>query len=552
MVSGLRQCKFVSYVLHVLLIHLFKTKLRLILQQQLVQNAVLSLTEADYQCKLEHEEIQDVENNSSHLIDAFDFVDTNNIDDAMQQEIKQEVGGITGYIYRQVNMIIDNLTLRVDGLDLQIILPPPKEGGKSKTILVCADELKLVSYGRKDKDGQELDLQSDESKSVVKQQLSMTSFLMRILEGGDDGDRSMTEYPLIEPFSYSATVTKAGDRFGGMSTGLEVCGCIELTSSSRRLDLEEDTDSWVFHLGDHQIAALTQLSIMILSPPSDVKPSESVSNEEPTDSAKASFSSSSSSFHFPLAAASLILFDNSHAIHARGIDANYKADGTVCGIKMSELEYANKIGGKAICSDLLLTERPIRSLKLGSIQTIHIPNVLELTSPVSPEITFEGSVLVVRVNESVNVSTYGNSSSSNDESTGWPLAPCGLDVFFREINLTKDADGSKMAFKALEIYANPTNESTELAIKCSDFRNQVACVSKLEMSCALPTSEVNTVNDLNISIEKAEVKGGRSSEDWSDGFKPRPKERDEVIKPEDVPRPTVYKLPNTNIATLKV
>jgi hypothetical protein len=153
-------------------------------------------------------------------------VDTANIDADTQKEIKQEVGGITGYIYKQVKMIIDNLTLKIEGLDLQIILPPALTMGdetteqqvdNTKTILICADELQLLSFGRKDRDGNELTVDSEESKSVVKQKLSMRSFLISVLKAG--GDESTKEYPLIEPFSYSASVTKAGDRFSGLSTG---------------------------------------------------------------------------------------------------------------------------------------------------------------------------------------------------------------------------------------------------------------------------------------------------------------------------------------------
>jgi hypothetical protein len=233
-----------------------------------VKNAVLCITEANFECKLEHDKIREGEG-SLHPIDASAFVDTNDIDADTQQEIKQEVGGITGYIYKQVKMIIDTLTLKIEGLDLQIILPhaltagntneASQDGGSHKTILVCADELMLSSFGRKYRDGIELTDQSDESKSVVKQKLRMRSFLITILGDGANNE-SITEYPLIEPFSYSASVTKAGDRFSGISTGLEVKGCIEMTSSSRRLNLEQDTNSLVFHVGDEQISTLTQVS----------------------------------------------------------------------------------------------------------------------------------------------------------------------------------------------------------------------------------------------------------------------------------------------------
>jgi hypothetical protein len=78
-------------------------------------------------------------------------------------------------------------------------------------------------------------------------------------------------------------------------------------------------------------------------------------------------------------------------------------------------------------------------------------------------------------------------------------------------------------------------------------------MTKVEMSCSLPVYEVNTVNELNLSIGKGVVKGGHATEEWDNGFRPRPKER--TTKTEDKAagtQSTVTKLPNANIATLKV
>jgi hypothetical protein len=308
----------------------------------------------------------------------------------------------------------------------------------------------------------------------------------------------------------------------------------------------------------HSPFLIQQLSVMILSPPSNVTTEDGPRNaalKAEGGSIQASFSSSPSSFNFPLASASLILFDNSHAIRASGIDMNYKADGTVCSVEASEIEYESAKGGKAVCANLLMTARPIRSLKC-SIKTLHIPNTLELKSPISPEVSVEGTVLVVRCNKRVDIVTYGSSSSSNpgsNDDSSWPLAPCGIDSIFQEISITKDADGSMMSVKRLELYAFPTNEQTQVAIKCAEFRNHLACMSKVEMSCSLPANEAKTVYDLKLSVDKGEVKGGKSSKDWSNGFRPRPREETEAAtKQENSSSSTVMKLPYANIASLKV
>jgi hypothetical protein len=478
-------------------------------------------------------------------------------------------------------MIIDNLTLKIEGLDLQIILPPSLTMGDNtveqssegpKTIIICADELQLLSFGRKDKDGNELSLESDESKSVVTQKLIMRSFLISVLKIGNEVD-SIKEYPLIEPFSYSASVTKSGDRFSGMSTGLSVQGYVEMTSSSRRLNLQQDTDALVFHVGSEQIECLTQLSVMVLSPPSDDPSENSDSNTKTNDSTpplgsssggsmmKASFSSSTSTFHFPLSSASLILFENSHAIHVSGIDMRYRADGTVCSVEASKIECESAEGGKALCVGMIMTARPARKLTFSSIKSLYIPNKLELTSPISPEISFEGQVLVLRVNDAMNVKVYGQSSSSSNgppsEKSAWPLAPCGVDALFKEINITKDADDSKMTAKALEVYANPSKDHThtQLAIKSAELKNHLALLTNIEMSCSLPVNEVDTVNELNLSVEKGEVKGGHAREEWDDGFRPRPRERTHETKDKangTNQSTTATKLPNANISSLKV
>eukprot|EP00804_Cyclotella_cryptica_P010765 CCRYP_005537-RC/>CCRYP_005537-RC protein AED:0.22 eAED:0.22 QI:177/1/1/1/1/1/3/888/691 len=541
--------------------------------QQLVKNAVLSIKEANFECELEHDVLQDVEN-SSHSIDASSFVNIETIDAVTEQVIKEEAGGIMGYVMRQVNMVIDTLTLKIDGLDFRIILPPAvalgndavgRQRGSPKTIFICADELKLISFGRKDKDGRQLTLDSDESKSIVQQRLTIRSFLLSIVRDGVDGG-STAEYPIIDPFSYTADVTKAGKRFGGMMHGLEVSGCVELTTSSRRLNLQQDSDSLVLYIGEQQIDALMQLSVMVLAPPSDVNLSERAQLEEKFDASvvahssigeSTSFASSPSSFHFPLSSASLILFDYTHAIHVSGIDLQYKADGTVCKATASKIDYESEIGGRASCLDIILTARPVRKLKFGLIQSLHIPNKLELTNPISPEISFEGNVLIIRIEEAVDVVVYGSSSSSpevtpTDNATPLPQAPCAVDAFFKEITIKKDLDGSSMKVKSIEFYANPVKDCncTQIAIKCLDFKNHLAQLTKLEMSCSLPMNEVNTVNEFNLSVQKAEVKGGKSSEEWSEGFRPRP--TSDTTKSDKHTPPTVIRLPFAKIATLKL
>lgn len=534
-----------------------------------MKNAVLSIKEANFSCSLEHDKIHEAES-INQSIDAGSFVDPDKIDEAMEQAIKQEAGGVIGYIFRQVKMMIDTLTLKIEGLDLQIILPTSltlgnesEHGGSgSNTILLCADELKLLSFGRTDKDGNELTLESDESKSIVKQKLSMQSFLISILQIGDD-ENSTTEHPLIEPFSYSANVTKAGYRFGSMMQGLEVTGCVEMTTSSRRLNLEQSTDSLVFHVSDVQINTLTQLSVMVLSPPSDTKAAKETdhSNGNTTSltgnslsssssSTRKSFTSSPSYFHFPLASASVILFDNSHAVHVAGVDVAYKADGTICKVETLKIEYESAQGGKVVCTDMLLTARPIRRIKFGSIKTLHIPGKLKLTNPIAPKISFQGNVMIMRVEETVDVVLFGTSSSSSSSETVMPLAPCAVDAFFRDINVKRDADGSSLKAKLLEIYASPANDCTQLAVKCSEFKTHLALVSKIEMSCSVPAKVGNTVNAFNLSVEKAEVKGGQTSEEWSEGFRPRPK--GDKVKSEDHSQSAAMNLPRANIATLKV
>ena len=113
---------------------------------------------------LEHDITHDVES-SHHSIDASSFVNSDTIDATSEQAIKEEAGGIMGYVMRQVNMVIDTLTLEINGLDFRVILPPSialgndpvgHQRGRPKTIFVCADEFKLISFGRKDKNGGQL------------------------------------------------------------------------------------------------------------------------------------------------------------------------------------------------------------------------------------------------------------------------------------------------------------------------------------------------------------------------------------------------------------
>ncbi|EED90953.1 predicted protein [Thalassiosira pseudonana CCMP1335] len=493
--------------------------------QQWIRDAVLTITGAKFACHLEHDEVHDADatkiTDDKHRdsLSDFSFVNPAKIDADAQKEIKKEPGGIVGYVARQVKMVIDMLTLKMVGFELRIVLPPslvPEDknvelSDGSRSIVIGADELELLSLGRDDAPST-----SDVTMSVLQQRLSLRSFVTSIVL--NDNDESTIEHPILEPFSYCTDVKRVGERFGGFLTGLDVKGVVESVQSIA--DSLRSTSGLTLHLGNVQTETIMQLGMLVLPPPSKSVESERYASSKSSTTVTDSVSiSDSSSFTFPLPSVSLVLYEDTRFV-VTDIIMRYKADGSVCSIEASKMKYTT------------------------------------LSKPVQgTEISYEGDVLMVRVDDEVDVMVLIKNDVDNDatsarqtNATAIPPAPCPIDMAINMIAVRKDADGSSMKLKSLKLYANPAHDSTQVAIQFDDFKNQMLSLSKANICASVPVKEMNTINDFTFSVDKAEVKSGYSTNDWTSEFRPTHKH---VTLSATSPTPIV-KMPKANIASMRV
>ena len=99
-----------------------------------IKNAVLVIEGAKFVCRLEHRDAAseraiskddttvtaaDDEDSSTHNRRS-SFVNPSTIDDKTAKEIKVTPGGIAGFVQRQIEHVIDNLTLRMVDFELKI------------------------------------------------------------------------------------------------------------------------------------------------------------------------------------------------------------------------------------------------------------------------------------------------------------------------------------------------------------------------------------------------------------------------------------------------
>lgn len=238
-----------------------------------LNDAVLTIVGAKFQAKLEHVERTDDEDSAAAAEDFRErFANPSTIDAASARQIKTQKGGLGGFVERQVKMVIDMLTLKLVDFELRVIIPqPPQLAGEdvgvsssnacNRVLVIGGDKIEVLSFGRDAQDGTIAD-----APTKLKQRISLNSFACSIHLEGKENNNKIIAYPLVEPFTYGADVTRLGERFGGFLTGLEVLGLGQPPDLCP--DLSSLTGSGLsFHVGATQIDFLMQLSVMILAPP---------------------------------------------------------------------------------------------------------------------------------------------------------------------------------------------------------------------------------------------------------------------------------------------
>ena len=395
-------------------------------------------------------------------------------------------------------------------------------------------------------------------------------------------------YHLIEPFSYSADVTRMGsERFSGLMTGLEVVGIVPSSPQQQLSNVDHDDGAAggiAIHMGTTQVASLMLLGEMIFAPlstpSSEIEEKESITSAggriETITTHDTSSENEPSSFTIPLSFATLIVDDTTYSVSK--INILYKADGTLCQFDATKVSYASASGRQAEASQIHISMRPVAKMIIDSIDTLHIPDVLILTKPIEmSEIKYEQNALTTRFH-AIEIVTFGKGQQEvvdfpekstpkqssptkevgyhKEEKAGVMFAasklPFCLDVSVKFCRIIKSADGSSMEMRNLQLFCNHNRagNSSDVAFRFDQFKNRLAYISDVNICASFPSDTVNWINALNLSVGDAIIVSGHSVEDWQKSFQPQYKSMN-TKSSTTVPSP-VIKLPNAAIADMNL
>lgn len=541
-----------------------------------MKDALLTIRGAKFKAALVNEdiaELRELEESTNEPAEDLraKYVDPETIDSASKRSIQKQ-GGLGAYIQRQgeinslvncgcslltivslqVNMAVDMLTLCMEQFELCIDLPSPEEtissateGGSSLVIKVSGIE--LLSLGRDGASTNDVTV-----KSKLKQRIKLDELSCAVLVRGLGSE--FTRHSMIDPFSYTADVLRIGDRFGGFLTGVQCFGLVGAPEDGLK-----DQGGLSFHIGHVQVRAMTQLGAMCLAPVEDGSSSppprhgssasdaddcvsDQIDNDEP------------SSFVLPLSYISLVLLDTKK-FRVSNIGFCYRADGTVCSFQAAKMVYEGN-EGEAYASDVFLTARPVPKMTIGIIESLQIKDTFLLATPIeSSEYKYEGKTLSVSL-DSFDIVLLGKEDEAPADDEPKPLVkapylPCNiaLDVH-KDLKIKSSLDGSMMKFTCIQLYALADGE-TKIAVQFQKFQNHLVSLSKVNMAGTIPHNKVDVIEDFVFSSDGTiDIVRGHSTNEWADAF--RPASRQKINKKAPDSSPTTVRLPNCNIAQIKV
>jgi len=548
-----------------------------------VNDSMLTIDGAKFEANLEHierikEEDTSKTNEEEEKIDRREaFVNPDTIDQTSARKIKEQKGGLNGFVANQVKMIIDSLTLRLINFELRIVLPQNQQvqevdvadsnnvgvsatNSCNRVLVVSGDKIEVLSFGREDNEKKEQP--DDTTPHKLKQRINLSQFSCNINLEGKYDQKVIISYPLLEPFSYSAETLRIGERFGGFMRGLEVNGLGESTESSPDL-VSLIGNGLTVHISNVQIEYLMQLSVMILAPPDDDNSTTSLDEKESAeDSDDEGTQIEISSFTFPLVSASLVLFDDMR-ISFSGITGRYRADGTVCSLQSGNMEFDSDTKGKASASVIQISMRPKMEMSIGCIDTLHLIDTVLLATPIEDcKLAYEGNTLVMRL-ETIDVVTFSKKEGRDDDQSGAIVSPlylpCNLELNIEEgIQIKKSEDGSLTKVGRSHVYALKEDGGSRIAIEFESFRNYLCQLSTVSLCGSIPSDQVNIINDFILTAGAVKIVQGHSTEEWEEAFIPRKqvqqrtKAKQSSKKHKKQQKEQVVKLPFINIEEMNL
>lgn len=527
------------------------------------------------------------------------------------------------YIDAQIQHVIDSLTLHIKTFQVTIEMPLNLDDSTdgdtislvwngSSLDIACTDSSATSKVTNTDEnavtkvtDNGETPTAADTASSPIDQHFSMSSLSASVIVVSQQ-NKPLT-YPLMEPFSFSAQVTRlSGLRFETL-TGIVLVG-----------DTPNENDKGIaLHAGPVQMQALTQLADMVngsdaniqdadvssstgdkpeVTSESDAKSSDVGQAEKPVCSEKdepkadsnnqetatsdctdtksttrsstkevedlkqtndnaectATDATAPSSFDIPISSISVFFMDKMK-LALSGIHVKYKTDGTLFTIRADrfDVDSSNPLdkdepgihAGVAGISCHLL---PDTALTIETIETAHVPGVLDLTKPLNfPSIKFEGDTAYVDVSSTIEATILNKPDSSQEkdaeakaEGSDQSIAasqkkvkdakggivPFPIRVSFQELKLTSESDNSKSRISDLVLAFHPRQAKdfvgTAVALHLGGFKNELLQCQKANLSVIVSENSPRVMRGFSLDAESIQVESGYTMEDWIEQFEP--------------------------------
>ena len=457
-----------------------------------------------------------------------------------EEEVKPQHGGIYGYIQKQVQMIMDSLTLDIQDFKLRIAMPM-QDDTTVASIQVGGESIELVSLGRLLSAGDEEE-GDDTPLGVLSQKLSFQGFYSRIELGEEI-------VPIFEPVHFEAKSKRTGERFSAFTENLMVDGAFE--------------NDLGIHIGPIQLSVLSRLGVFLLAPPGETEQHDTGAKESfiKDDSNENEANSNASSFRFKIPWCSLDL-GNETDLNLANAEFFYVMDSTAMKLTIEWFKLGGEV--KAEIKDLRVSLVEPVTLDIGSIETLFLPNMLEFSQPIrniriSKDIenvavdldTIQATILMQQ-----SAASGSETVSTDDAPKPFPTLPLAFIISVANVNLRDEGDGSTMAFDQLKAYYNPGAEKCDVAMTLGAFHHHLVEAEELYFSGSLPTSRGREIDDVKLDVDHIRVTAGKSTNDWTSAFSQAtvseetkmPDSKQSTKKPKAAP----WMLPFANVGELKV
>jgi hypothetical protein len=304
----------------------------------------------------------------------------------------------------------------------------------------------------------------------------------------------------------------------------------------------------------------------------DVKQTNDTTEFTATDATAPSY------FNIPISSLSVLLMDKMK-LSLSEMHVKYKADGTLFTIGASRFDVdstnaldKNEPGIHAGVAGISCHLLPDTALTIDTIETAHIPGVLDLTKPLKfPSIKFEGDTAYVDVTSTIEATILNEDDSSQEkdaeakaEESAQSIAaskkkakdakggivPFPIRLSFQELKLTSESDNSKRRISDLVLAFHPRHEKdfvgTAVALHLGEFKDELLQCKKASSSLVVSKNSLRVMRGFSFDADSIQVESGYTMEDWIEQFEPS--RLRQILRAKEGP----LEVPFAQIAALKI